>query len=299
MHRHDSHSPPDRPDGQRRRLRWVFLITAGFMVVEALGGWISGSLALLADAGHMLSDAAAIALSFLAAWLAAKQASAKHTFGFRRAEILAAFLNAMGLVAVAVWITVEALERLAEPRAVAAEIVLIVALGGLGVNLLGLWLLRGGHRHNLNIRAAVWHIFGDLLGSLGAIAAAIVIQLTGWYAADALISIGIALLITAGALRILYDSTNILLDSVPNELDSNEVTAYLASYPMVRRICDLHIWGVSSTEAVLTAHLIVPRDLDRDSFLSGLLRELKQRFGLAHMTIQLENNPQESCSSDW
>jgi cobalt-zinc-cadmium efflux system protein len=137
------------------------------------------------------------------------------------------------------------------------------------------------------------------LGSVGAITAAIVIRFTGWMPVDALIGIAIALLIAVGALRILYDSTNILLDSVPKELDSNAVSAYLASYPDVSRICDLHIWGVSSTEAVLTAHLIVKEEVDRDPFLANLLRELKSRFGLAHMTIQLENNPQESCPPDW
>jgi cobalt-zinc-cadmium efflux system protein len=299
MHRHEPESARGRAERQRTRLRWVFLLTASFMAVEAVGGWISGSLALLADAGHMLSDTLAIGLSLLAARLAARAASARHTFGFRRAEILAAFLNAMGLIAVAAWIVTEALARLAEPRPVMSEVLLGVALGGLAVNVFGLWLLRSGRQQNLNIRAAVWHIAGDLLGSLGAIAAALVIRFTGWLAADPLISLGIALLIAAGALRILYDSANILLDSVPGELDSNEVTRYLSSYSGVSRICDLHIWGVSSTEAVLTAHLIVPRELDRDLFLSGLLRELKSRFGLAHMTIQLENNPQESCSPDW
>jgi cobalt-zinc-cadmium efflux system protein len=286
-------------DAQRRRLSLVFLLTTGFMGVEALGGWVSGSLALLADAGHMLSDSLAIALSYGAAWLAGKEASARHTFGFRRAEILAAFLNAMGLVAVAVWIVVEALERISTPRPVSSGILLAVALGGLAVNVTGLALLRGQGQRSMNIRAAVWHIMGDLLGSLGAIAAALVIRFTGWTPVDALIGMGIAFLIGAGALRILFDSTNMLLDSVPKELNSNEVSAYLASYPDVSRICDLHIWGVSSTEAVLTAHLIVSKEVDRDPFLAHLLRELKSRFGLAHMTIQLENNPQESCPPDW
>jgi len=282
-----------------RRLRLVFVLTAAFAGVEALGGWASGSLALLADAGHMLSDTLAIGLSWGAVWLAARQASATHTFGFRRAEILGAFLNAMGLVAVAVWIVIEALERLGEPRAIDDALLLLVALAGLLVNVVALLLLRRHARRNMTIRAALWHVGGDLLGSLGTVAAALVVRFTGWTGIDPLVGLLIALLIGAGALRILYDSANFLLDSVPKELDSGAVSAYLRSYPDVSRICDLHIWGVSSTEAVLTAHLIVREEVNRDSFLAQLVRELRSRFGLAHLTIQLENNPQESCSPDW
>jgi cobalt-zinc-cadmium efflux system protein len=205
----------------------------------------------------------------------------------------------MGLVAVAIWIVVEAFERLGHPRPIDDVLLLVVALAGLAVNVVGLLLLRPHAERSLNVRSAVWHILGDTLGSLGAVSAALVVRFTGWTGIDPLIGMGIALLIGVGALRILYDSINFLLDSVPKELDTGAVSAYLTSYPDVSRICDLHIWGVSSTEAVLTAHLIVRQEVDRDSFLAQLVRELRQRFGLAHLTIQLENKPQDSCSPDW
>ncbi len=283
----------------QRRLALVFTITTAFMVVEVFGGVISGSLALLADAGHMLTDSLAIALSYFALWLSGREVSHKHTFGFRRAEILAAFINALGLVVLAGWIVKEAVARIAEPRPVMDEVLLGVAIAGLIINLLGIFALRRHAHGNLNIRAALWHIIGDLLGSTGVIAAALVIRFTGWTTVDPLISIGIAVLIGAGGLRILYDSANILLDSVPKKMDSRAVTHYLASYPNVSQICDLHIWGVSSTEAMLTAHLVVGEHVNFDKFLRPLLAELRSRFGLAHMTIQLEHNPQESCPSEW
>ena len=299
QHTPDSAERRGRIGDQMRRLLLILALTVSFMGVELVGGWLSGSLALLADAGHMLSDSMAIALSLFAVWLMGMETSAKRTFGFRRAEILAAFINAMGLVAVALWIVLEAVERLGQPRQVEDGILLVVALAGLAVNLVALGLLRRHARHNLTIRSAVWHITGDLLGSLGTIVAALVIRFTGWMPIDSLIGIGIALLVGAGGFRILYDSTNILLDSVPKELDPQAVSRYLESVPNVSQVCDLHIWGVSSTEAVLTAHLVIEGTVDRDSLLSQLLGDLKTRFGLAHMTIQLENTPQETCHSEW
>ena len=283
----------------RNRLAIVFGMTSTFMVVEVAGGLLSGSLALIADAGHMLGDSLAIALSYFAIWLAGRQASANRTFGFRRAEILAAFTNAMGLVILAIWIVMEAIERLSDPRPIQDQILLAVALAGLAVNVAGLMLLRGHAHGNLNIRSALWHITGDLLGSAGTVVAALVIHFTGWVMADALIGIGIAVLVGTGGLRILYDSANILLDSVPKEMDSGAVRRYLAAYPDVTEICDLHIWGVSSAESMLTAHLVVGEQVNFDTFLRPLLAELKSRFGLAHMTVQLEHNPQDSCDTEW
>lgn len=302
---HGQHAHPHglpkrvRARAERRRLGMIFALTCTFMVVEFVGGVVSGSLALIADAGHMLTDSAALALSYVATWLVTRSATDKRTFGFRRAEILAAFINAMGLVALAVWIVVEAVERIGNPRQVWDTVLLGVAVAGLAVNLTGVLLLRGHAEGNMTVRSALWHIGGDLLGSLGAIVAALVIRFTGWTTIDPIIGIGIAVLIGAGGLRILYDSANMLLDTVPKELDAREVSEYLASYPSVRDICDLHIWGVSTTEAMLTAHLIVQEDVDRDSFLQELSHQLQDRFGLAHMTIQLENAPQASCAAEW
>ena len=294
-----SHAGPPTAQDPQRRLWLVFGLTVVFMGVEAAGGLISGSLALLADAGHMLSDATAMLLALLALWLAARETSQRHTYGFRRAEFLAAFVNSLGLLALAAWIVVEAVQRVGTPRAVLGGVMLWVALAGLAVNVTGMLLL---HRHaqaNLNLRAALWHIAGDLLGSLGAVGAALVIQLTGWTPIDPLLSLGIALLIALGGARILYDSAMLLMDRVPAEIDAAAVGRFLAEYPHVQQICDLHIWSVSSNETMLTAHLVVGPDVERDRFLRGLLPELQARFGLAHMTVQLESEPQESCQQAW
>ena len=283
----------------RRRLALTFVLIAGFMGVEAAGGIISGSLALLADAGHMLTDALAIALSYLAIRLSARETSPRRTYGFRRAELLVAFVNALGLVLLALWIVVEAVERLGAPRPIMAGVLLWVALAGLAVNLVAWGLLRKHAQGNMNIRSALWHVMGDMLGSAGAVCAALVIRFTGWTAIDPLIGIGIALLIGVGGARILYDATNLLLDSVPRDVDSLAVREFLQAYPNVADICDLHIWGLSSSETMLTAHLVVSGDTDRDRFLHRLSTELKTRFGLAHMTVQLEAAPLASCEPEW
>ena len=283
----------------RHRLALTFALTTGFMVVEMVGGVLSGSLALLADAGHMLTDSLAIALSYFALWLSGRKTSPQRTYGFRRAEILAAFVNALGLVLLALWIVAEAVERLSTPHPVDAGILLWVALAGLAVNLVAYRLLHRSARTNLNIRAALWHVIGDVLGSIGVIVAALVIRFTGWTPIDAFISIGIAVLIGIGGGRILYDSTNLLLDSVPRAVDAESVSNFLAAYPEVREICDLHIWGINSSETMLTAHLVVGKGIDRDGFLHSLLGALKERFGLVHMTVQLESTPLDTCEPNW
>jgi cobalt-zinc-cadmium efflux system protein len=294
-----THVPRPGAGSPLRRLWLVFALTVVFMVVEAAGGVLSGSLALLADAGHMLSDASALLLSLFAAWLAARETSRRHTYGYRRAEFLAAFVNSIGLLVLAAWIVVEAIARIGTPRAVLGGVMFWVALCGLGVNVAGVLLLRGHSGHNLNLRSALWHLMGDMLGSLGAVGAAIVIQLTGWTPIDPLVSVLIALLIGLGGGRILFDSATLLMDRVPAEIDAEDVGSFLSAYPQVRQVCDLHIWSVSSNETMLTAHLVVGPEVERDAFLRGLLGELQGRFGLAHMTVQLESEPQASCSPSW
>ncbi|HKJ00474.1 MAG TPA: cation diffusion facilitator family transporter [bacterium] len=298
-HAGHTHGVPPRAEGPGLRL-WIILgLTLTFMLVEAAGGILSGSLALLADAGHMLSDTTAIGLSLFALWLGGRETSRRHTFGFRRAEFLAAFVNSMGLVVLAVWIVVEAIQRIGSPRAVLGGVMFWVALAGLLVNVAGLLILHGHAEGNLNVKSALWHIMGDLLGSLGAVGAAIVIQFTGWTPIDPILSIGIALLIGLGGGRILYDSASLLMDKVPSEIDTEAVRQFLADYPEVEQICDLHIWSVSSNETMLTAHVVVGAQVERDRFLRGLLAELQARFNLAHMTVQIESEPQASCPDAW
>ena len=176
---------------------------------------------------------------------------------------------------------------------------LAVATAGLVVNLVGILLLRRHAASSLSIKSALWHLSGDLLGSIGAVSAAVVIQLTGWTRIDPLLSLAIAALIGAAGGRILYDSANLLMDRVPKEIDAEEVRRFLTAYPDVQQICDLHIWGVSSSETMLTAHLVVQPQVDRDALLHRLLAALQQRFELAHMTVQLERQPHASCPEAW
>lgn len=298
-HRHENTAAARNVGEQQRRLGLILLLTLTFMVVEAAGGVISGSLALLADAGHMLSDASAILLALGAVWLSRQETTLRRTFGFRRAEFLAAFVNAIALVALAVWIVFEAVERMAAPRPVLGGLMLAVATAGLVVNLVGILLLRRHAASSLSIKSALWHLSGDLLGSIGAVSAAVVIQLTGWTRIDPLLSLAIAALIGAAGGRILYDSANLLMDRVPKEIDAEEVRRFLTAYPDVQQICDLHIWGVSSSETMLTAHLVVQPQVDRDALLHRLLAALQQRFELAHMTVQLESQPHASCPEAW
>jgi cobalt-zinc-cadmium efflux system protein len=283
----------------RRRLALVLGLTLAFMVVEAVGGLLAGSLALLADAAHMLVDAGALGLTFGALWLAGRAVTVERTYGFKRAELLAAFVNALGMLALAVWIVVEALGRLAAPAPVKSGLMLGVALAGLAVNVIGVLLLRRAARGHLGLRAALWHVLGDLLGSLGAIGAALAIGATGWTLVDPLVALGVAGLICLSGGKILLDSADLLLDKVPGEVDSGAVRGFLAGCTGVRRICDLHIWAVSSRETMLSAHLVIDPALDRDRFLHDLLPELKARFALAHMTVQLEGTPHESCPPEW
>ena len=298
-HAHD-HGPALAGDAaHKRRLEIVMLLTGSFMVVEVVGGWWSGSLALMADAVHMFADSFAMLLSYAALWLAGRSVSASRTYGFKRAELLAAFVNSVGLLTLAAWIVAEGVERMGDPRSVQAGIMLPVAVLGLLVNLAGIVIVFRSAHENLSIRATLWHITGDMLGSVGAIVAGTVVLLTGWTVIDPIISLGIAALITISGVKIMFDSGNLLMDSVPREIDAEEVSRFLAADPNVRGICDLHIWGVSSNETMLTAHLVVAQDLDRDAFLADLSKDLRERFNLAHMTVQLESNPQETCHPEW
>ncbi|MDH4225565.1 MAG: cation diffusion facilitator family transporter [Deltaproteobacteria bacterium] len=291
--------PHSAGEGSRKRLAMVLLLTLGFMGVEAAAGWWSGSLALVADAGHMLSDSLAMGLSLGAMWLADRPVSVTRTYGYRRAEILAAFVNALGLTLLAGWIVWEALERLGQPRPVVDRVMLGVALAGLGVNGAALWLLRPVSRHSLNMRAVIWHVMGDALGSLGVLGAWAVIHFTGWAGADPLAGVLIALLIGANGLKILADSTHILLDSAPKTLDMDQVNRFLTGYPQVKQVCDLHIWAINSQDVVMTAHLVVEEHVDRDGFLNTLLTDLHTTFQLDHMTIQLEKTSQQTCHNPW
>ena len=275
-----------------RRLFAVLLLTAGFMVVEAIGGWISGSLALLADAGHMLTDVGAIGLSLVSAVIGARPADEFKTYGYRRWEILAALVNGAALFGIAGWVVYEAIQRLGTPSPVRAGILLGVAAAGLLVNVVALSLLHHSHQHSLNTRGAYLHIMSDLLGSVAAILAGLIILLTGWTPADPILSIGVALLILVGAFRLVRESTDVLLESVPRGVSMAEVQRRILAVPGVSAVHDLHVWTVTSGVVAMSAHAIVPEPSEHQRVLGDVLSTM-QSFGIEHVTVQIER--QEMC----
>ena len=270
-----------------RRLFAVLLLTATFMVVEAVGGWLSGSLALLADAGHMLTDVGAIGLSLVTAVIGARPADEHRTYGYRRWEILAALVNGAALFGIAAWIVVEAVHRIGAPSPVRAGLMLGIASAGLVVNLVALSILHAGHQHNLNTRGAYLHILGDLLGSAAAIAAGVIILLTGWTLADPILSIGVALLILVGAWRLVRESTDVLLESVPRGVSMAEVQSRMLAVPGVSAVHDLHVWTVTSGLVAMSGHAVVPDLAAHPAALGGIRAQLAE-LGIGHVTIQLE-----------
>jgi cobalt-zinc-cadmium efflux system protein len=269
------------------RLAGVLGLTLVFMLVEAAGGWISGSLALLADAGHMLTDSGALALTLLSGWVALRPANPSKTYGYQRWEILAALVNGAALFGIAAWVIVEAIQRIQHPHPIQAQLFLIVAAAGLLVNLLGLRMLHDLRHGSLNARGAYLHIMGDALGSAGALAAAAIIWLTGWTLADPIISIALALLILLGAWRLLRESTDILLEAVPGHVSMAEVQQRMLGVSGVTGVHDLHVWTVSSGLVAMSGHAIVPELTSHPEVLEGIRVEMA-RLGIAHVTIQLE-----------
>ena len=276
-------------EGNRRALAIVLALTAGFTAVEIVGGLLTGSLALLADAGHMLSDNLSLGLALFAAWLAQRPATPNKSFGYRRAEILAALANGVTLVAVSIWVFVEAYSRLREPTEVLGGPMLVVAALGLVVNLTGGIILFRSGGESLNVEGAMRHVFADALGSVGAIVAAAVIILTGWRYADPLISVAIGLLILASSWKLLKDSTNILLEATPPNLNATEVGRKMASADGIIEVHDLHIWTITSGFPALSAHVLVGGHEDchaRRRELEGLLAH---EYGISHTTLQVDH----------
>lgn len=278
-----------RPPQATRRLWFVLLLTGGFMVVEAVGGYISGSLALLADAGHMLTDVGAIGLTLLTTWIALRPANQNKTYGYLRWEILAALINGAALIGIAAWVLVEAVGRMGQPRVIRGELFLGVASLGLVVNLIALALLHRAHRHSLNTRGVYLHILSDLLGSVAALAAAVVVTLTGWTMADPIISVALSLLILGGAWRLVRESTDILLEAVPAHVSMFEVHRRMLGVAGVETIHDLHVWTVTSGMVAMSGHVVVPLLAEHPTVLDQIRHEMAQ-LGIGHVTIQLETS---------
>jgi cobalt-zinc-cadmium efflux system protein len=273
----------------RRALGLVLALTGAYTVCEVVGGWLTGSLALLADAGHMLGDSAALALALVAAWLAGRPATPERSFGYRRAEILAALANGVALAAIAIWVFIEAIGRLDDPPEILGGWMLAVALAGLAVNLVAAGILARAGQDNLNVQAALRHVFADLAGSVGVAVAAVVVLATGWEQADPVAGMAIGVLILASSWSIVRDSVAILLEATPAGIDADEVGRRMAALDGVVEVHDLHIWTITSGFPTLSAHVLVRRGDDCHLRRRELEQVLAQEFGIEHTTLQVEH----------
>lgn len=272
----------------RARLGWMLALSAIYLVAEVVGGIWTGSLALLADAGHMLSDVASLALANATLWMAQRPADARRTFGHTRAEILGALLQGAALVAVAILIVREAIECFADPQPVAGAGMLAIATGGLAVNLIGLWVLRDARRDSLAVRGAFLHVMSDALGSVGAIAAGLAIWTRGWQWADPLASLVIAALVAFSAIGLLRDAADVLMETVPRHLDIESIRLALQAIEGVVDVHDLHVWTIGSGEVSLSCHAVSRAGSDSAAILARSNGLLAERFGIGHATIQIE-----------
>lgn len=290
-HHHDhsqGHQHGREAQGADRRLYFALALTLGFAFVEAAGGWWSGSLALLGDAGHMLSDAMALGLSALAAWFSKRPPSPRNSYGLARAEIIAALVNGVTMLLVVTGIVTEAVQRVQEPRPVAAGAVIAIATVGLLVNLLVIRILSRGQEQNLNIRGALLHVVGDMLGSVAAIGAGIVIYFTGWTPIDPILSLVISALILYSTLMLLRETLHILMEGVPLHLDFADVGQSMAQVNGVASVHDLHIWTLSSGMPALSAHVVLHDMRTWTAILFQMRTMLRERYKIDHVTLQPE-----------
>ncbi len=287
MHHHHSHA--SHSQGQQKRLLFALVLTAGFMLAELLAGMLAGSLALIADAGHMFTDSAALFLALWALRLSHQPADNLRSYGYHRAQIIAALVNGLSLLLMVGWIAWEAASRLKQPVTVLPLPMLLVAIAGLLVNITVFFLLHGASHGNLNIRGALLHVMGDLLGSLAAIVAALVIYTTGWSAIDPLLSLLVALLILRSGWHLLRESVHILLEGTPSEVDVEQIKGILcAEVAAVQDVHHVHVWSLTPERTLLTLHAHIDSDSDYARVLMQIKQILQERFHIHHSTIQLE-----------
>ncbi len=290
-HKHDHKHAHSHASASRRRLKFVLCLTVIYMLAEAVGGFLTNSLALLSDAGHMLADVAALLLAMLALWFAARPVTTSKTYGYYRLEILAALANGVALVVIALLIFYEAFERIKTPKRadeILAFEVIWIAAGGLVINIICAWLLHSASEENLNVRAAFLHVLGDALGSVGAIAAGIIIWRWGWTLADPIISIVMSLLIIYSSWHLIRESVNILLEGTPSHINVRAVIAAMHEVQGVTDVHDLHVWTISSGKDALSAHVTVMQGARHRETLVALQERLRHDFNIGHVTIQLE-----------
>ena len=279
-------------EGNIKRVQLALVLTASFMVIEVIGGVLSGSLALLADAGHMLTDTMALALAAVAFRVSSRPADSKRSYGYQRFQILAAFVNGLGLLIIVGWILFEAVRRIMSPSEVMGPMMLAVAGAGLLVNIFAFVVLQGGDTDNMNIRGAILHVAGDILGSIAAIVAAIVIIFTGWMPIDPLLSVVVALLILRSAWHLVKRSAHILLEGAPEWLDRESMQSRLVErIPVVNSIHHVHVWGLTPQHLMLTMHVALKSDPpDPTTVVRKVKNVLREDFGISHSTIEIETD---------
>ncbi|MFD2190102.1 cation diffusion facilitator family transporter [Pistricoccus aurantiacus] len=291
---HHHHGPQGDDE---KRLLWAVVLTGGFMLSEVVGGIVSGSLALLADAGHMLTDSASLMLALFAARISRRSADHRRTYGYHRVQILAAFVNGLTLIGIVIWISIEAIRRLLSPVEVMGSTMLTIAVLGLVVNIVVFLILHLGDRENLNIRGAALHVMGDLLGSVGAIVAALIILGTGWMPIDPLLSLLVSVLILRSAWKLTRESGHILLEGAPEDLDvrhlEEEIPRHLAE---VESVHHLHAWSLTPAKPMISLHAILVEGADRHQALISLKAFLHENYRIQHATIQLEHR--DHCLDD-
>ena len=297
-HSHN-HSHPHTPDlsdrDSQKRVLIAMILIASFMLIEVAGGIYSRSLALLADAGHMLSDFFSLLLAWLAFRLSNKKPDLKRSYGYHRFQVLAAFVNALTLLFIAVWIFIAAINRFFQPAEVLAGPMMWIAIIGLIVNVLAYWVLQQGDKENLNVKGASLHVLGDMLGSIAAIVAALIIMKTGWMQADPLLSLLAAVLISKGAWKVFKDSGHILLEGTPESVEPHYLRQVLEqAVPEISNIHHIHIWSLTGNRPVLTLHAHVDKDVDHNKIQTEIHKALKEKFSIHHATVQLEC---EQCQS--
>ncbi|GAA5128515.1 cation diffusion facilitator family transporter [Pseudonocardia adelaidensis] len=288
------HGHGHSPEGDRTRLGIALVVTLGATLLGAVGALLTGSLALLADLGHLLTDAGALAAALVASVLAARPANTRRTYGLGRVEVLVAGLNGIALIAVVVWVGYEGVNRLFEPVRIPGLPLLVIGALGLAGNLVSLLVLAGGDRRNMNLRGAALHVLGDALGSVGVLVAAAVLLLTGWPYADTVASLFIVALIVPRTVGLLREVGHVLLEGAPKHIDVGEVQEALRGVPGVRDVHDLHVWAINDRKPSVSAHVVVDEDghgpCGEGSVLDRAARLLRDRFGLAHSTLQVEQH---------
>lgn len=289
--------PHSAAGANKRALKLVFGFTVLYLVAEVVGGLLTGSLALLADAGHMLTDVAGLGLALMAIRFGERPATPRQTYGFYRVEILAALTNAVALIGISIYILYEAYERFKNPPEISTGPMLIVAVIGLGVNIAGMLLLRKGSQESLNMKGAYFEVLSDMLTSVGVIVAAAIMWLTGWYYADPIISAGIGLFILPRTWALLREAARVLLEGTPSDVNLAAVRELVARIPGVREMHDLHVWTLTSGVNAMSAHVVIIDDDRHNELLSALHETITTNFPIHHVTVQLEREGWRECES--